>query len=1615
MWDYMYVLPQDLWPARAWDYMEDHPGIYRYAALTADMGIPNHVLIPYIQLLIEAECSNDYQHLPEPFHSRMCLTISKLYGGCRKDVMKIADSLGFAEAMHTILPQNPAPDGIVVYHCESGTPLPEVSFPLPEETGTVPPCDPEQRDEALAVVKQPSKTSRLRARRAQARATLEETITVLGLQDEAQEIRAEQYDVVDGDRRSKQARYRQHHKMRLQQLANLVFIGTVATLPVHSDAFANPWQSWGYSGGAPRTEASAAVADPIAMAVLKPVPVLEPVVLMPPPIPSPEANPSVAPSFFDIKFWTGSPDDVRLTPWQQAALLCNDAGRLAKDTASELSSTYGHLFYVPAKEATFTTEAVPVHYHVVNICMCILVILFLTTTMCHAVINCFMFAMCVVRIVDKARPIVCEGPQQATKAWYAMRSIPAMCRVRYAYWRERHANPYAARDSHKIAAAILEVLTPPPKAGDRAPYPLRVEAALACPTIDLPAPFGCPWCVHAYNQLEGRSISLDGVPCVHSCVSSYDQRPHIKCFDGVIGLVLSTRSEIVTRANNLLEITRDMSDPQLTKNLEVFLETPPRCEVKKGKNKERHNVDRKHYAGRIQVWTDDEYNRKKHLIDEGRYDLVEEMLIEKYASAMGDNRGAGMLYAGIQDGMSYEQFKSRELGGSYAARSRHGYEVPVVAPPRYFVADGETTPLYHGLHQLQAYETMVKEDKEKRMAAIEAVSPPEAYVEENPPDSESEPEVAVEASRKQKSGKGKNKEAGRRSKHRGVTETMPALESETDDEPAKPTPKPKAVHQVQQKYKLNAEEIRAVEQLRKNRAASSPLPTNAAPVSVIKQEAVVCSGIWDGDSGPNPVFVDGPEHTGANVWTPVVSSHGAQTVAAKIESPTHGGSIRSVDEMPNAAMLWDFEEVNKHIGWLNGFFVRGPCGPLQTSMYFVTARHLNETGDGDPVAYFREPRVVKMTKFPHVKAFSVKAQVYEATMDRMVLNVDYTSQHFTQPRFTAPKVGGAVTLIAFDGDAWNFSQGEVTAVSTGRDTFNYNASTKGGFCRTPVLTRSGAICGGHFGGSVTIGCVSNPAGWVETGTVRKSIEEFRPVSLNNEAPVQAPPPNLRAFRRREFQKIFPLRTDIVFNHVRHRHIMMKPSTTMLKDEVGRYVEELPLSPAGIPRVIDQARLRQAFGVVCKIETDKIAGCSIPWSEPTLFDAVERLRPLLTGTHTSGANSHVLSQSEYIASLCQDTSIVDADARGLLGLQELARKVLQYISDVSDGVVSDITQEFDEICDIWLVMGKKDGYKPKKLQVGRSVQAPCVMLKALWLVMFKPSDDAWSSRDFMFREGFDFNRALPRHLRVRYERILKSLSLDATAWDRFFPKEFLQMFHAYMGLCNPGAPPNVIQKLYQWTTMAELLFTDGTSVQKERGNPSGHPNTLRLNCFGNFLAWVYVLLENHTPEEVYELIVNEDLFFEFCGDDSRVSALTPRGFASLDKDLCLSVFSRDLPWVMKIEGYWVRDVTIPLHIDILDMPPFISRNTMIIDNIMWTPYLDPSRVLRKLLHEMGRTPDNEEELVTNMNDILGLLDYWDRSGRIKCPPVAEAREKLPQWSYSVSRNVAARHYLLYYTS
>jgi hypothetical protein len=350
---------------------------------------------------------------------------------------------------------------------------------------------------------------------------------------------------------------------------------------------------------------------------------------------------------------------------------------------------------------------------------------------------------------------------------------------------------------------------------------------------------------------------------------------------------------------------------------------------------------------------------------------------------------------------------------------------------------------------------------------------------------------------------------------------------------------------------------------------------------------------------------------------------------------------------------------------------------------------------------------------------------------------------------------------------------------------------------------------------------------------------------------------------------------------------------------------------------------------------------------------------------------------------------------------------------------------------WLVNGKRDGYKLKKLTVGRSIQAASVELKALWLALFHDNQSCWESRNIWFRVGADPNAAVPPHLAWIYKEAEAVVSYDATAWDRYMPTTLIHHAIEVLGKTAPGLNDSVKRHLEETIASGVLWFTDGDRFIKRRGNPSGHPMTLRLNCSVNLIVWLYVLLKAETifdpvdlswrpysVPELREMLLNFEIFPEFCGDDVRLIVRRTPQTEPLIRCMCvahkteggvdaLHLALSDFPWEQKLEGFWTRNERVPLEQDLLGFPSFVSRNLVCYKGFLWTIPANTSRTVRKLMFDTDRTPEQEQELVEIFNIQLAWVDWLDFAGLFHDPAIRELRRH-PLWKASVTMNTVGQY-------
>jgi len=608
----------------------------------------------------------------------------------------------------------------------------------------------------------------------------------------------------------------------------------------------------------------------------------------------------------------------------------------------------------------------------------------------------------------------------------------------------------------------------------------------------------------------------------------------------------------------------------------------------------------------------------------------------------------------------------------------------------------------------------------------------------------------------------------------------------------------------------------------------------------------------------------------------------------------------------------------------------------------------------------------------------------------------YRPPKMTNARGT-PKVGEAVTIYYAElhaGEAvWRTVQGEVLGVCS--NIVAYNITTLPGHCRAPVYTKRQMICGGHLYGDYALGTIRSNACDVYSnlpqGTWEGELPAYEVVIPNLQGQVlgvgELPSlyrPELK--RMTEPYKIHSLRTDKDLRGWRAIYHWMKPSTEMNKRELQRFGDKLSYKmDADVFKLAVQA----AVGF------DETA--TTPFKEPTFSRLREMVEKLDSEKTTAGYTASFQTHRQYAMQLGEgDLS---------LGYDRIAERALElYLVMSKQSVLSQQQQEallFE--CRHWSVMGKKDGYKKKKLDVGRTIQAPCLEMKILWKVCFGEADDMWIHRnDSWVHAGENYDKPV---LGARKRKILRALkygglALDATAFDRYMTVMFITTFFGiHMKLLAPGAPQAFLDEMCDFVLTGPLVMSDGWLFFKDRGNPSGFMNTLRLNCWANLVVTCYLMarrlmqLGRHdvTPADIIDILQNH-VDPEICGDDSRYLALSEFGKELLDLEnagkALIALYNEELPWAVKLEGHACFPAGEFDPIDrVLELPSMVSRKLFFYNGELWDTLLDASRTVKRLVHAEQREPAEERELVESAFNSLALPLYMHRQGDLVSPTLA----------------------------
>jgi hypothetical protein len=352
-----------------------------------------------------------------------------------------------------------------------------------------------------------------------------------------------------------------------------------------------------------------------------------------------------------------------------------------------------------------------------------------------------------------------------------------------------------------------------------------------------------------------------------------------------------------------------------------------------------------------------------------------------------------------------------------------------------------------------------------------------------------------------------------------------------------------------------------------------------------------------------------------------------------------------------------------------------------------------------------------------------------------------------------------------------------------------------------------------------------------------------------------------------------------------------------------------------------------------------------------------------------------NQREFLT-LLGDGNIDDGVAQLALTCIEYLKRVLEHPEAEAAGV-------------FWKVQAKHDKYKASKIKSGRarSIQAPPIHFKVLWLFAMGDSDRLWT-----YDECSDFHIVAPPRQPMRQEMLetmmasFGATATDLVGWDRRLPSLLISLFFTeYCPRMCLGIPRQLLHYFAAVTIHSQLVMPNGKVYRKERGNPSGFPNTIRLNCVlqkvCNRLALVKTVQEDH-PEfsfnQALKIVAKNTRSF-YCGDDGINFAYTERGMDLLDRALANW---EKMPWDVTIEGRHVFEGD-----DFENTPSFVSRTPCKIGGVWFHALCKPDKVVSKIFY-CPNGPDTEfEARLAGIEDALVHRIVQQRLGKEHHPAIA----------------------------
>jgi hypothetical protein len=283
---------------------------------------------------------------------------------------------------------------------------------------------------------------------------------------------------------------------------------------------------------------------------------------------------------------------------------------------------------------------------------------------------------------------------------------------------------------------------------------------------------------------------------------------------------------------------------------------------------------------------------------------------------------------------------------------------------------------------------------------------------------------------------------------------------------------------------------------------------------------------------------------------------------------------------------------------------------------------------------------------------------------------------------------------------------------------------------------------------------------------------------------------------------------------------------------------------------------------------------------------------------------------------------------------------------------------------------------------RTVLGCSLFFKLLWLYVCGPSDDAWSQASAIdgpyyvpenHSSGWNA-RMVNDHL----SRGSRDFAADATGWDRSVPGWCIYgAIEHYFFFLIRGVPEWLRKCFASWVVDSLCVFPDGTVYQKHKGNPSGMPNTLRLNgvCLVGTLIHVVPRCVPSPLSPTYASLLKL-VSLRICGDDSHLVELL--GF--IDEEAFVSLFMSLFGITMKVEGR--TEYVIPKVQGIFHHSSFASRVSVGIMScldgvtaVRFYPLMEkPSKVIARITcHETAHSVDEALQDPIYTMQVAGVSD------------------------------------------